>query len=152
MKTILCICVVAIISLIGMVSYNPVSDKLLGILEILPDDSLAEYCSMLAIKFYYGEEAFKQIIAHHQQQAEDVPDSITLINYERYGPYDQAMAYSAGTLILHMLHEHIGEQAFYQLLADIDAQQIRTTQQFVSLIDEKFDEQWLKKIKEQIGN
>ena len=111
------------------------------------NESLSEYCALLAIKAQYGDSVFQQKIKEHRAKAEAVPDSITLTNYERYGEYDQAMAYSVGTLVLHTIYQNAGEEAFYQLLRKMDTQPVNTTQQFISLVEDRFgNEPWLEEV------
>ena len=114
------------------------------------NESLAEVSSLLAVKGFLGEKAFQQKLERHQQRATSIPDSLTLTNYERFGEYDQIMAYSVGTLVWYSIYEQIGELAFFQLLREIDEEKISTTHELIAILDRKFEGGWVNSLKKRI--
>ncbi len=110
------------------------------------NEGFAEFSSLLALKSFYGDEAFNAKIKYHEAILDQVPEGVTLSNFERFGKYDQAMSYSAGALLVYDIYRELGERAFYQFLAKTLESQIGSTVDFIQFLKDSYSTDWVGRI------
>jgi hypothetical protein len=99
------------------------------------NEGFAEYVSLMAIRVYFGKDEFEKQIESLKTKVAKLPDTLSLANYDAQGRFGTAMSYNAGALMLHQLEERIGEVKFVDLLAKVAELKIKTSQEFIKVVE-----------------
>lgn len=111
------------------------------------NESFAEYSSLIAIRKYYGEKEFKDIIDKYIENSKELPP-IKGIDRGHENVFDTL--YIKGCILLHELEKEIGEEKFEKLLNEMHINKINNTEKLLDkllqLTNKKTVENFIQKL------
>lgn len=96
------------------------------------NESFANYCMLIYIKERVGLRVFNLNIDFFRKQSQNTPP---IWGLSRDNPQAQVVLYQKGALILYELSQKVGEEKFFGLLRVASAGKIRTTDEFLLLVE-----------------
>lgn len=111
------------------------------------NESFAEYSSLIAIRKYYGEKEFKDIIDKYIENSNELPP-IKEIDRGDENAFDTL--YIKGCILLYELEKEIGEEKFEKLLNEMHINKINSTEKLLDkllkLTNKKTVENFIQKL------
>ncbi|HCT95268.1 MAG: hypothetical protein A2X19_00110 [Bacteroidetes bacterium GWE2_39_28] len=105
------------------------------------NESLAEYCALMFIREFFGENVFSQIIQKKQVKSNNSP---AIWNFDRANSNPEIIEivlYNKGPLILMELESYIGHSNFKNFLEIVHSNNIKTTRDFIDELKKMFGEE-----------
>ena len=97
------------------------------------NESFAEYSSLLLMREWYGEETFSRYMSKFRETAEGKPP---IWGIERSHKDAYVVLYWKGSIILNRLDGELGRERFFDFLSELLKRNIKSTEQFLSLLEE----------------
>lgn len=99
------------------------------------NEGFAEYVSLRARRAYLGRAEFDSELEKIRAKVRLLPGNISLNSYDTRGPFSKVMTYDKGALLLYELEESWGEARFLAVLAEAAVAGIKTSREFVGVVN-----------------
>lgn len=116
------------------------------------NEGFAEYVSLMAIRAYFGKAEFEKQIQSMKSKVAKLPDTLSLADYDSRGRFGNAMSYSKGALLLYQLEARVGKAKFIELLSAAAEKNIKTSQEFIKLVEGILGAEEAKRVEKDIKN
>jgi len=94
------------------------------------NESFAEYESWLALRAEYGDDVFQDRLKEARKRAEKAP------SFSEWTPrLDGALSYNKGPVLLHQLHQRIGDADFQSFVAALQRDGVGTLDGMVATLE-----------------
>ncbi len=95
------------------------------------NESFAEYESWLALRKIYDDTIFQKRIEEARKNAQKAP------SFDEWQPrFDGALSYNKGPLLLHQLHQRIGEANYQSFLRSLQQKDVGTIGDMIATLEE----------------
>lgn len=95
------------------------------------NESFAEYESWLVLREIYGDTLFQKKLKEARRNAQKAP------SFDEWQPrFDGALSYNKGPLLLHQLHQRIGETDYESFLRSLQQKDVGTIGDMVTTLEE----------------